>query len=94
MQCMPVSTMHPASCAARNDLVDEKDCDNGRQCGLLGWANRDGQGDAICSGAGGSAGHCSAFCDPAVPNDCPDGFFCEDPPDEPDQAWPPRCSPN
>lgn len=89
-QCLPVnSAMASASCAARNDLMGSTECNRGSQCGLNGGGF---SSDAICSGAGGSQGHCSVFCTLGG-TDCPTGFFCEDPPDSPQQEYPPRCSP-
>ena len=93
MQCLPANSIHQATCAGYNDLVAEQQCLDSRQCGMLGGANAQLMGDAICSGAGASDGHCSVLCTMGG-NDCPAGFFCEDPPDTPQQEFRPRCGPN
>ncbi len=86
-QCLPFNSVHRfTTCAARNDVIAGVECTTGGQCGTAGGFG--GQGDAICSGFGASDGQCSVFC--AVNgNDCPEGFFCEDPPGDPA----PRCGP-
>ncbi|MEW5849231.1 MAG: hypothetical protein AB2A00_10465 [Myxococcota bacterium] len=91
-QCLPSNSVHEATCSARRDMIDELECNRSSECGMLGFANQGGDGDAICSGAGLSEGHCTVFCD-MNGNDCPEGFFCEDPPDQGNTEYRPRCSP-
>ncbi len=87
MQCLPAnSVMDAATCAGRDSLLSQNECQSQWECGLPQVQ------DAICSGYGASAGHCSVFCDPAVPNDCPEGFRCEDPPAQDGNDPDPRCA--
>ncbi len=87
-QCLPASSVAAvATCKARIDTMDEKECNRSWDCGLVSV------NDAICSGYASSADQCSVICDPAVANDCPEGFVCEDPPPDGNRDPDPRCGP-